>query len=420
MPPKSKNQKKKKAAKRALPKKAKKSNEITKLVSMMQKMNAPQNQVTDLGRMLLHGGNALGGLVGLPKIFGSGSYAIEQNVLWNPEQQVPFMHSDDQSITLRHREYIADISMNGAAFTIVQFAINPGLAATFPYLSGVADNFQEYSFTGLVFEYKTTSSASLSTGVNTAMGSVMLAVQYRSDAVAFTTKQQLLNEMWSVDIIPAENCVLPVECSPKENPFQIQYIRSGAATGDIKMFDLGLLSVATSGGQVGQTNIVGELWASYEVVLKKPQITTFTSGGPLDALFNSTSWTSATPFANMVPAVNSIGILFTSSNTFVIPLGTPAGYYLMTLGWQGTSVAFAEPAFTLSSNITFVGGSYTNSGTTTTVAFYQVVLLYTGVSIGVVTIFATGGVLPLYNGLGPATFQVLQLTNSVGWTTGTP
>jgi hypothetical protein len=322
------------------------------------------------------------------------------------------MHSDDQSVTLRHREYIADVAMNGQVYTQQTFAINPGLFASFPFLSAVSANFQEYEFTGLVFEYKTTSSASLTSGLNTAMGSVMLAVQYRSDAAPFTSKQQLLNEMWSVDIVPSENCVLPVECSPKENPFAVQYIRTGPFTGDIKMFDLGVLSVATAGGQTGQTNIVGELWASYEVILKKPQIAVVGGVGASIASFQfqSTNYTNASPLGvTGLTSINSAGLSITPTViTFPFSLN---GFFLIDIVWTaGTTVVFAPPTVTSTAGVIFGFPAITNSGLATTVGFTQFIVQLTGASGNTITF--TGGTLPVG---GFVIVLVTQLFTSPTW-----
>jgi len=161
--------------------------ELAEVTRLLRNLNTPKSQVTDLGRMLLSGGNSISSMFGFPKIFGSGNYTM-QNSCWNAQSQVPIMHSANESVVIKHREYIADVSMVGAAFNLTTYNINPGLSTSFPYLNNVASNFQQYRFKGLVFEFKTTSATALVSGTNTAMGSVMLAVQYRSDAAPFTNK----------------------------------------------------------------------------------------------------------------------------------------------------------------------------------------------------------------------------------------
>lgn len=328
MPPKRKT--KSKSSKKKISQNKTSSSELTKITQMLQNLNKPQNQVTDLGRMLLKGGNLASSMFGFPKIFGSGEYSMS-NTCWSATSQVPIMHSSNESVRIKHREYIADISMAGAPFAIAQYSINPGIATTFPYLSAVANNFQEYSFKGLVFEFKTTSATALVSGTNTAMGSVMLAAQYRADASAFINKTQLLNEMWSVDTVPSQNVVLPIECAPAETVLTKQYVRSGTVTGDIKLYDLATLSVATFGGQSGQTNVVGELWVSYDVELAKPQLSSIASASSGQTAFYgvAATWTTTNLFGAMTASANSTIALNLLSNTITFPVGAGGYYYVI-------------------------------------------------------------------------------------------
>jgi len=314
---------------------SKSNSELAQITRMLSNMNQPQSQVTDLGRLLLKGGNLASNFFGFPKIFGSGSYTMT-NSCWNATSQVPIMHSSNEAVRIRHREYISDVSMNGAAFTLTNIAVNPGLASSFPYLSAVAQNFQEYSFKGLVFEYKTTSATALASGSNTAMGSVMLAAQYRADASSFTNKTQLLNEMWSVDTVPSASVILPVECSPVETILPRQYVRTGAVTGDIKLFDLCSLSVATSGGQSGQTNVVGELWVSYDVELSKPQLgSTVAAPGSAATYGIAATWTNTNLFGGVQNSVASTINLTYSGNTITFPLGF-SGYVFVDVAFSAS------------------------------------------------------------------------------------
>jgi len=372
MPPKKVKQVKKKAV---MPKRKVKKNsnvKINELTTMMAQLSKPQNQVTDLGRMLLHGGNMLGGLVGLPTIFGSGDYQCTQNSLWGPESQVPFIHSQSETVTMRHREYISDVQVAGAGFAGFTLSVNPGLAVSFPFLSTIAQNFQEYTFKGLVFEYKTTSAQSITSGTNTAMGSVMLAMQYRADAPLFTNKLQLLNEMWSVDTVPSASCVLPIECAPLENPFAIQYVRTGPATGDIKNFDLGTVTVATQGAQAGQSNVVGELWVSYEVELRKPQLVPTTASDAVGGYFFSSTATSLAPFSGFVETINAGGN-FSMSGGQIVSQGA-SGTFIVVAHYVGSStVGVFGPAFTATnSTVVATTTSGPNPGTATSLVWYVV------------------------------------------------
>jgi hypothetical protein len=299
----------------------------------------------------------IGGYAGdvIPRmIWGRGAYKMSQNSMFDvtTQSQVPMMHSNSESVTFRHREYICDIS-SSTTFNTTVFSINPGLAATFPYLSGIAQNFQEYEFKGLVYEFKSTSADALNS-TNTALGTVMLAAQYRADAAPFINKEQLLNEMWSVDTKPSCNVVLPIECSPAENPLSIQYIRANAvpAGQDTKLYDLASVTVATYGSQA--VCDIGELWASYEVVLRKPQLSGAINLYGLGAHYVCSGVTSALPLGtSFVSKIDSIGLVLTST-TITLPLQTEGTFIVYYVNHSSGTFTSSNSNFTYT-NATPVG-----------------------------------------------------------------
>jgi hypothetical protein len=183
------------------------------------------------------------------------------------------MHNSGQSVVVRHKEYLGDVFSGTGAPTVFSinssYALNPGLAASFPWLASVAANYQEYTWKGIVYHFVSTSGNA--TGANTSLGTVAMATNYRSTAPAYTSRLTMLNEYFATDAKPSEDFVHPIECDPKENPFNVQYVRSTAvpAGEDPKTYDLGTTTIATQGMQTAGENL-GELWVSYEVELRKP------------------------------------------------------------------------------------------------------------------------------------------------------
>lgn len=383
-----------------------------------QAANNPSS-VTPMGRMLLQAGNVVGGMFGLPTIFGMGDYSMTQNSLWEPTTQVPFVHSSNTTVRLRHREFIQDIFITGSAFSSVAFPVNPGVVSTFPYLNQIALEFQEYRFLGLIFEFKTTSATSLTSGTNTAMGSVMLSMQYRADAPLPGNKQQMLDNMWSVDTVPSKDAILPVECDPIKNDIQRWYVRAlgTIAAGDLKLYDLGTLIVATAGGQTAQNNVVGELWVSYDIELVKPTILPTGAGGFSANGGSVTGVASATPFGTtqntfinfdsflggfqaaglgntqITPAG---GVTFASSTVLNMPIGS-YGYYYVQFVWTGTAGAnFALPVPTL------VGAVYadttsqiqSNAGVVETIATLWTVIFVLSPGVQATITVSAAGTLP--------------------------
>jgi hypothetical protein len=237
------------------------------------------------------------------------------------------MHRTDQSVVIRHREYIGPIK-GSVAFTVRrELPINPGLEGTFPWMSGIAKNFQEYEVKGMVYHYIPTSGSAISS-TSSALGSVMFQTTYRSTDVAPVNKIEMLNEYWSNEVVPFESTVHPIECSPRENPFAVHYVRVGEAVGEPLMYDIGKTFIATQGMQ--SEYVVGDLWVTYEIELKKPIVSSnVTSYGntwfgqfPTPTRFNF--------FLNPPNTFKgSLGLTFTS-RTIKFPLGT-VGLYIVTL-----------------------------------------------------------------------------------------
>jgi len=308
---------------------------------------------------------------GIGKIFGSGAYKMQQNSIWSTSDQCPSMHSTSESVILRHREYISDVN-SSTGFVVTEYPINAGLTSTFPFLSTIAANFQEYTFRGLVFEFKSTSADALNS-TNTALGTVAMAVQYRAGAASFTNKQQVLNEMWSADAKPANSFFMPVECAPSECPIDIQYVRTGALStdDDIKFYDLGKLSVATIGSQA--TAVVGELWASYEVCLRKP-ILGGATGINIQSVGLYRSGVDGThPLGTdtLEASCNSLGIVITNGTTLNFPTGCDSKYCL-TITWVGGLGAWTATNFNVTSNISFQtrnGLSWVSLGTSSSINY---------------------------------------------------
>jgi len=85
---------------------------------------------------------------GIGSIFGSGDYAMmgptpNNNVLVNGAQIPRFDGYNKTSNIVSHREYLRDIQ-GTTAFTNTSLPLNPGLFTTFPWLSNLAQCYQEY------------------------------------------------------------------------------------------------------------------------------------------------------------------------------------------------------------------------------------------------------------------------------------
>jgi hypothetical protein len=287
--------------------------------------------------------------------------------------------------------------------------INPGLSSTFPWLAEIAANFEEYRILGMVFEYKTTSAASITSGTNTAMGVVMMATQYNANNAPLADKQHLENYEFATSCVPSISALHPVECAPNLNALSELYIRTAPVTGqDLRLYDLGLFQCSTVGFQ--SANIVGELWVTYEVEFFKPKLTVYSSiyiqekaktGGSSNAAPFGSSVGNFTRLGGNTPApIPSGGTLvppFWVSGTTVNLGILPIGNYLLTIILTGGATAITAPStFSVSGTVAgpniFDGSSVNNysMGSTLTDTFYTQLLQFT-----VSSVLSTGNVLTI-------------------------
>jgi len=295
-------------------------------------------------------GSALGSSLGaaLSKWMGSGDYTVARNtVSQRAAANIPMMHSTNQSVVIRHREFVRTINGSSGFAVQASFAINPGLADTFPWLASIAQRFQEYEFKGMVWHYVPTSGTF--NGSNAALGAVMIQTSYRTTDIPPSSKVEMLNECWSNECVPYETMAHPIECDPKENPFNVHYVRgSPILTGEPLMYDVGRTFVATQGQ--GSTDVIGDLWCTYEVELKKPLVASALVPSP--AYFAAT-WVTASAsnvFAG-IPVTQTGSMAVTATGRVItIPPGVP-GYCFAVVQLLGTAMG-STGTFGWSSSLT--------------------------------------------------------------------
>lgn len=247
-------------------------------------------------------GGAVGGYLGnkaadlFERITGYGDYQVQKNSLMGSNS--PGIFLGPRSVVIRHREYLGEVS-GSTGFVQDNFIINPGNSKTFPWLSQIAGNFQQYKFKGLVFQYKSTSADALNS-TNTALGSVMLATKYNSQEEDFISKLELSAHEFSSSGPPSRDALHPIECDMRNNPIDILYVdrSNGNSEHDQSLlYDLGKFYLCSDGMQA--VSNIGELWVSYEVELLKPRLAPLGARLMERELFsvsNSVTWTAATAF----------------------------------------------------------------------------------------------------------------------------
>ncbi len=161
-----------------------------------------------------------------------------------------FSGNDTDTISITHSEYLQDIVPTSANFqTVFSALINPGLGASFPWLSQVAQYYEEYRFNQLVYEFKTT----VALGNSSASGSIIFATQYNPTNALYTGKQAMENAFASNSFSMAQSGVHGVECDPSKEVQDWEYIRTGAVPSgqDQKSYDKALVQVARTRPSLG-------------------------------------------------------------------------------------------------------------------------------------------------------------------------
>lgn len=286
-------------------------------------------------------GSSLGTNLGatLSRWLGSGDYTVKSNSIvtsLNSSDAIPAMHSSAQSITVRHKEFLGVIT-GSQSFTVQKtIELNPGLPEAFPWLSTIASKFQEYQIKGAVFHFVPTSGVAVS-GTNPALGSVMIQTSYRSNDTAPGSKLEMMNEYWSSEACPSAPFCHPIECNPSETVLSSRYVRNTAvpATESQLFYDLGVTYVATQ-GQQADGNILGDLWLTYDIVLRKPLMRSSITDTAQDVQIDVGTGTN-NPFQSPVYPYGTHGFNFNSSTRILtFPEGS-AGIYDVTAVWMGGS-----------------------------------------------------------------------------------
>lgn len=324
--------------------------------------------LTPLGPLGAVLGSAAGGLLGsgIASLIGEGQYKIvgprsSYNVLSG--NQIPKFSTSRATNIVCHREYLQDV-YGTSSFTNQTFPINPGVAQTFPWLSNIAANYQEYRFHGVMFEFRALTTDYANSGVP---GVVVMATNYNSDNVAYANKQQMENSEYATSIKPTMNLAHFVECAAKETFSPIKFTRSGSPPSgqDLRLYDQGLFQLATQGSSASVN--LGELWITYCVEFFKPILSPseIPEQSPF-AHFVNTGVTTAAPFGAVITTpYNSLGCGITTTGQIRLPT-LPAGTkFQIIIGYNaGTSVA--SPTIAYTTNCAAYNAVYMNTSATST------------------------------------------------------
>ncbi|QMW68774.1 capsid protein [Torentivirus aristcris] len=362
-------------------------------------------------------GAALGGAAGklVGKLFGHGDYTVsnvesinKNNLVLSNAANIPQFGTGKVATKFVHREFLGDIYSAATAntFKIQSYPLNPGQASTFPWLADVVKaKYQQYRFNGCVFEFRSMSSDALNS-TNTALGSVIMSTDYDSADVVFASKQEMENTEFSSSCKPSVNMLHAIECERTQTPVNELYIRAYdvPAGKDIRLYDLGRVSIATTGCQGTNVNL-GELWVTYDIdcfkaIEQSPYYGTPVSEFKLSGVVSTNALGDLPP----TPLVDQIGCTFvrdSGTDTVILPYdmkkGTIFSVYYAVYGASTASIPYQS--MTVAGGVVGYGSyaahPYSASLTTDNKTRYQVFKYDgTGTPAAPPTLAFTGGLVP--------------------------
>lgn len=176
----------------------------------------------------------------------------------------PKITMKDGVTTISQKELIGNLS-GSVGWTIqATLQLNPGLPATFAWLSRIARNFEMYRFKKLAFRYIPRCSTSTA-------GSVQLIPEYDASDSPPASEQEASSYSGCCEDVAWKEIVLQYRRDLMSLADNWRFVRSGSvpAGSDIKLYDLGIFFAATADGGA---SAYGKLWVDYEVEFKIPQL----------------------------------------------------------------------------------------------------------------------------------------------------
>jgi hypothetical protein len=175
----------------------------------------------------------------------------------------PSIKANAKSCRIAHRELV-DASVPGSTTFTVQntLQINPGLAATFPWLAPQAQQWEQYVCHRCAVIWVPIAPTSTA-------GDVMISPEYDASETVPTTETQLSDNADTV----VDSCWNSIVCNLDPSSMRgiglRHYVRPCAVAGDIKTFDVAKVFIATN-NETG-TSAIGKLYLDYDFEFFKPQ-----------------------------------------------------------------------------------------------------------------------------------------------------
>jgi hypothetical protein len=256
-----------------------------------------------------------------------------------------FLSRSARGTRIVHEELVGTVTGTAAFTQSNAFALNPGIAATFPWLSTQAQSWQFYKFHRLRLCYYTRA-------ITTDRGSVLMCADYNASEAAPATETIASSYLGCVEESPwVKTFCMDLDVKSMLEPGDRKFVRLGplAANQDIKTYDGGNLFVFTVDGSAVAW---GKLWLEYDVEFFVPQLSPTGSLNVVSQHITGATPTTASLLGTQTTVSGSTSIATVASNvlTFVLP-----GKYSINYNFSGTSyTSSATP-------VVAAGGSFLSS-----------------------------------------------------------
>jgi hypothetical protein len=283
-----------------------------------------------------------------PLLLGFGDYTVETNSIMAAGtdgeigNEVPLIENSKCSNIIHMREYMGDVLSSTKEFQSQTFPINPGMSETFPWLCNIANNYEAYRLRGMVFEFVEEASSYANVA---GLGYVAMSTQYNSLQEPFGDKKSMLNHEFASSRATNKSFIHPIECKKNQLVLSELYTRPGTPPNDsdLRFYDVGVLNLAV-GGQVGDNQVIGELWNSYEIEFYVPK-TSSTSG--VNVAYFQAQDTAVTTEAlpvlanSIIDPASNLGVTMSAGNICTFPNGT-RGRFLVSVRRRNVGVPAAS------------------------------------------------------------------------------
>lgn len=222
-------------------------------------------------------------------------YKVNQVAMAPVAQNKSSAQTRGNSLRFKECERITTIPGSVAFAVSGSVACNPGLAASFPWLSGHANLFERYRIHKLVYRYKNLKGTASN-------GNILMSFDYDTLDNPPASAVEMTQSTVYVDGAPWRIFQLEVPTDKRD-----LFTRSAAVAGaDLKTYDMGKLHVAAEG--CADSTPHGYLEVEYDVELFMKQSTTSGSSGTsnLGTVFNGVATLPQTWFAQTTTLITTV------------------------------------------------------------------------------------------------------------------